>query len=66
MGAPHESAKNLAEQLAAEAEKRVRTAANHAHGQEPAEHIRNLAQAVRLLTQAVTILAEQAAARERG
>lgn len=53
----HEAPVNLAEQLAADAEKRVATAACHARGLEPADHIRELAHAVRLLAQAVAIVA---------
>ena len=66
MSGPHESPNNLVELLVADAEKKVKTAANHSHGQEPAEHIRDLAHAVRLLAQAVKILAEKVADLERG
>lgn len=54
---PHESPKDLAESLAADAEKLVFPATNHARGEEPANHIRELAQAVRHLAKAVKILA---------
>jgi acetylornithine deacetylase/succinyl-diaminopimelate desuccinylase-like protein len=56
---PHESPKDLAESLAADAEKMVSRAACHARGEEPANHIRELAQAVRHLAKAVKILAQK-------
>src|SRR5262249_39741582 len=57
VSAPHESPKNLAESLAADAEKLVAPPLCHARGEEPANHIRELAQAIRLLARAVNILA---------
>ena len=57
MSVPHESPKTLAESLAADAEKLVGPAASHARGEEPANHVRELAQAVRYLAKAVKILA---------
>jgi hypothetical protein len=65
VNAPHESPRTLVDHLLADAEKRVKAAAQHARGQEPADHIRELADAIKLLTQAVRILAEKAADLER-
>lgn len=56
---PHESPPTLVQQLAADADKKMASPICHARGQEPADHIRELAQAVRLLAQAVRILADK-------
>jgi hypothetical protein len=65
VNAPHESPRTLVDHLLADAERRVKSAACHSRGQEPADHIRELADAIKLLTQAVRILADKAADLER-